>query len=106
MSEKFIDLYELCPCKEELQKNGYLSVSAGNQSMISWYLEFAKRDNPKVKVLDLSNAGMELYIITRKYGISNLEKLVKQNIANKQKELDDLIKAVRILRREENESWK
>ncbi len=102
MNEKFIDLFELCPCKEELQKNGYLSVSAGNQSMISWYLEFTKRDNPKVKVLDLSNAGMELYIITRKYGISNLEKLVKQNIANKQKELDELIKAARILRREEN----
>lgn len=99
---KIYRLYELCPCKEELQKNGYLSVSAGNQSMISWYLEFAKRDNPKVKVLDLSNAGMELYIITRKYGISNLEKLVKQNIANKQKELDELIKAARILRREEN----
>lgn len=52
--------------------------------------------------MDFTDAGMGQYIVMRKSIISKIERMVVQKIAHKQKELDALVNAVKVLRREEN----
>lgn len=98
MREKDRDAYNFY--KEELQKNGY--ISGDSKEWFAWFSECIKEEHLEVTCLDFTDAGMGQYIVMRKSIISKIERMVVQKIAHKQKELDALVNAVKVLRREEN----
>lgn len=98
MREKDRDAYNFY--KEELLKNGY--ISGDSKEWFIWFSECIKEEHPEVTCLDFTDAGMGQYIVMRKSIISKIERMVVQKIAHKQKELDALVNAVKVLRREEN----
>jgi len=98
MREKDRDAYNFY--KEELQKNGY--ISAYGQKWYSWFSEAIKKDIPEAICIDLTAAGMLQYIVVRRSILYELEKIAMERIARKQSEIDALVNAVSVLRREEN----
>lgn len=98
MREKDIDAYNFY--KEELLKNGY--ISGDSKEWFIWFSERIKEEHPEVTCLDFTDAGMGQYIVMRKSKISQIERVVVGRIARRQKELDALVNAVKVLRREEN----
>lgn len=98
MREKDRDAYNFY--KEELQKNGY--ISGDSKVWFAWFSERIKEEYPEVTCLDFTDAGIGQYIVMRKSKISQIERVVVGKIARRQKELDALVNAVKVLRREEN----
>lgn len=98
MREKDIDAYNFY--KEELLKNGY--ISGDSKEWFIWFSERIKEEHPEVTCLDFTDAGIGQYIVMRKSKISQIERVVVGRIARRQKELDALVNAVKVLRREEN----
>ena len=98
MREKDRDAYNFY--KEELLKNGY--ISGDSKEWFIWFSECIKEEHPEVTCLDFTDAGIGQYIVMRKSKISQIERVVVGRIARRQKELDALVNAVKVLRREEN----
>ena len=98
MTEKELDAYNFY--KAELQKNGY--ISADSKEWYSWFSKAIKKDIPEAICIDLTAAGMAQYIVVRKSILYRLEKMAIEKIARKQSEIDALVNAVSVLRREEN----